>query len=120
MKTAGGQNHIPAIQQEQRQRKDEALRNLRNGDCHQEGPWQKFMSKSGAKRERKFRNREVRLRKATSFFVSNLPGGCTTQKLWEAFQQFENLEDAFVPFKRDGSGNKFGFLRFSDIECPRW
>ncbi|KAJ0621597.1 putative RNA recognition motif domain, nucleotide-binding alpha-beta plait domain superfamily [Helianthus annuus] len=117
-KAAGGQCNIQAVSQELRQRKEEALRNISNGNSYQEGPWQRYVSKRGAKRDHKFWSREERLRRATSFYVSNLPDGCTTQKLWESFQHFENLEDAFVPFKKDGAGNKFVFLRFSEVGCP--
>ncbi|KAJ0606161.1 putative RNA recognition motif domain, nucleotide-binding alpha-beta plait domain superfamily [Helianthus annuus] len=84
---------------------------------YQNEEWQKFISKKEARRDRKFRNREERLKNTTSFFVSNLSDGCTTEKLWAAFEHFDNLEDSFVPFKRDGVGNKFGFLRFSGIDC---
>ncbi|KAJ0805701.1 putative RNA recognition motif domain, nucleotide-binding alpha-beta plait domain superfamily [Helianthus annuus] len=70
--------------------------------------------------EKKFVSREHRLRNATSFFISNLPDDCNRDSLWHAFEHLDNLEDAFVPFKKDKAGCKFGFLKLSNISDPEW
>ncbi|KAJ0874585.1 putative RNA-directed DNA polymerase [Helianthus annuus] len=62
-----------------------------------------------------FAARERRLRDCTSFFISNLPDGCNRDRLWKAFGHLDVLEDVFVPNKRDGAGNKFGFLKLFRI-----
>ncbi|KAM0056068.1 putative RNA recognition motif domain, nucleotide-binding alpha-beta plait domain superfamily [Helianthus debilis subsp. tardiflorus] len=63
---------------------------------------------------------EARLRKTTSFFISNLPDSCDKSSLWKAFEHLDNLEDAFVPEKRDKAGNKFGFIKLSNVSDPSW
>ncbi|KAF5797593.1 putative RNA-directed DNA polymerase [Helianthus annuus] len=63
-------------------------------------------------------NREIRLRNATSFFISNLPETCTRDSLWRAFEHLANLEDVFVPAKKDRAGNRFGFVKLSNIKDP--
>ncbi|KAM0000849.1 putative RNA recognition motif domain, nucleotide-binding alpha-beta plait domain superfamily [Helianthus debilis subsp. tardiflorus] len=65
-------------------------------------------------------NREIRLRNATSFFISNLPESCTRDSLWRAFEHLSNLEDVFVPAKKDRAGNRFGFVKLSNIKDPVW
>ncbi|KAJ0752281.1 putative RNA recognition motif domain, nucleotide-binding alpha-beta plait domain superfamily [Helianthus annuus] len=60
-------------------------------------------------------SREFRLRHATTFFISNLPDGCTRDRLWEAFGFLDNLEDVFVPRKKDKAGNTFGFVKLSNV-----
>ncbi|KAJ0466563.1 putative RNA recognition motif domain, nucleotide-binding alpha-beta plait domain superfamily [Helianthus annuus] len=82
--------------------------------------WHKVISKKEAKREKSFLNREFRLRNATSFFISNLPESCSRDSLWRAFEHLTNLEDVFVPFKTDSAGNRFGFVKLSNIKDPSW
>ncbi|KAI3745347.1 hypothetical protein L1987_58458 [Smallanthus sonchifolius] len=83
--------------------------------------WTEVRSRKVSKKEKLRTLREARLRNATTFFVSNLPAGCSSIRLWRAFEPFENLEDAFVPQKRDGAGNSFGFIRFSGVsDVSKW
>ncbi|MFS7953234.1 putative RNA recognition motif domain, nucleotide-binding alpha-beta plait domain superfamily [Helianthus anomalus] len=63
---------------------------------------QSCLGKQTLKKEKRFVIREDRFRQDTSFFVTNLPDGCTKERLWEAFGHFDNVIDAFVPTKRDG------------------
>ncbi|XP_021986465.1 serine/arginine-rich splicing factor 2-like [Helianthus annuus] len=42
-----------------------------------------------------------------------------SQRLWVAFQHYGSIRDVFVPCKRDGGGNAFGFVRFSDVDDVR-
>ncbi|KAJ0789872.1 putative nucleotide-binding alpha-beta plait domain superfamily, RNA-binding domain superfamily [Helianthus annuus] len=63
---------------------------------------------------------EARLQNTTSFFISNLPDGCDKASLWSAFEHLDNLEDDFVPYKKDRSGNKFGFIKLSNVSDPAW
>ncbi|KAM0042698.1 putative RNA recognition motif domain, nucleotide-binding alpha-beta plait domain superfamily [Helianthus debilis subsp. tardiflorus] len=80
--------------------------------------WNTILNKKQAKQEKIFANREARLRNATSFFISNLPESCNRDMLWKAFDHMENLEDAFVPAKKDRAGNRFGFIKLSNINDP--
>ncbi|KAJ0667352.1 putative nucleotide-binding alpha-beta plait domain superfamily, RNA-binding domain superfamily [Helianthus annuus] len=42
-------------------------------------------------------------------------------RLWQAFSFLENLEDVFVPWKRDRAGNTFGFVKLSNVkEVDTW
>ncbi|KAM0001264.1 putative RNA recognition motif domain, nucleotide-binding alpha-beta plait domain superfamily [Helianthus debilis subsp. tardiflorus] len=79
------------------------------------GGWNTVLSKKDARREKMFLNREYRLRNATTFFISNLPDGCNRESLWKAFSFVDNLEDVFVPWKKDRAGNKFGFIKISFV-----
>ncbi|KAJ0550610.1 putative RNA recognition motif domain, nucleotide-binding alpha-beta plait domain superfamily [Helianthus annuus] len=80
--------------------------------------WNNVLSKKQVRQEKAFFNREARLRNATSFFLSNLPDSCNRATLWKVFGYLENLEDAFVPFKKDRGGNRFGFLNLFNVQDP--
>ncbi|MFS7920085.1 putative RNA recognition motif domain, nucleotide-binding alpha-beta plait domain superfamily [Helianthus anomalus] len=99
---------------ELRQRKTEELNRLRNNTGRGNEEWHQVWSKRSIREERRFQNKEDLLRKQTPFFLTNLPEQCTTERLWEAFAHLDNFRDAFVPYKKDGRGNGFGFVRFSD------
>ncbi|KAF5776481.1 putative RNA recognition motif domain, nucleotide-binding alpha-beta plait domain superfamily [Helianthus annuus] len=77
--------------------------------------WNTVLSKKEARKEKIFLNRELRLRNATSFFVSNLPDDCTRDRLWKAFAFMDNLEDVFILGKKDKAGNNFGFVKLSNV-----
>ncbi|KAJ0575052.1 putative RNA recognition motif domain, nucleotide-binding alpha-beta plait domain superfamily [Helianthus annuus] len=64
----------------------------------------------------KWVRREERLRNAVTFFISNLLNDCTSTRLWQAFFPLGNLGNAFIPKKRDGAGNRFGFIRLKEVE----
>ncbi|KAI3754362.1 hypothetical protein L1987_54144 [Smallanthus sonchifolius] len=96
--------------QDLRRRKAEELKNKLVED-----DWEGVRYRRSVKREKSKLSREGRLRNTTTFFVSNLPVGCSSNRLWRAFVHLGNLEDAFVPRKLDGAGNGFGFIRFSGI-----
>ncbi|XP_021972031.1 uncharacterized protein LOC110867210 [Helianthus annuus] len=85
-----------------------------------EDGWNTIQNKQDFKQERRFDNREARLRNATSFFISNLPDFCDKEVLWKAFDHLDNLEDVFVPTKRDRAGNKFGFIKLSHASDTEW
>ncbi|KAJ0835819.1 putative RNA recognition motif domain, nucleotide-binding alpha-beta plait domain superfamily [Helianthus annuus] len=82
--------------------------------------WNTSLSKRNYRSEKKFDSRERRLRNATTFFVSNLPDDCNRDSLWKAFEHLGNLEDVFVPFKKDRAGGRFGFVKLSNISDPDW
>ncbi|KAJ0935557.1 putative RNA recognition motif domain, nucleotide-binding alpha-beta plait domain superfamily [Helianthus annuus] len=67
-----------------------------------------------------FANRENRLRNTTSFFISNLPDSCNKESLWQAFEHLENLEDALVLSEKDRAGNKFNFIKLSNVQDTEW
>ncbi|KAF5818018.1 putative RNA recognition motif domain, nucleotide-binding alpha-beta plait domain superfamily [Helianthus annuus] len=82
--------------------------------------WNTVLNKQVYRKEKLFSNREARLQNATSFFISNLPDSCDKFSLWKAFEHFDNLEDAFVPVKKDRAGNRFGFIKLSNVTDSAW
>ncbi|KAI3773615.1 hypothetical protein L1987_48145 [Smallanthus sonchifolius] len=96
--------------QDLRRRKAEVLKNKSGDD-----DWEGVQYIRNVKRDKSKLSREGRLRNTTSFFMSNLPVGCSSNRLWRAFVHLGNLEDAYVPHKLDGVSNGFGFIRFSGI-----
>ncbi|KAI3762771.1 hypothetical protein L1987_53212 [Smallanthus sonchifolius] len=87
--------------QDLRRRKAEVL-NHKSGD----DDWEGVRYRRNVKKEKSKLSREGRLRNTTIFFVSNLPVGCSSNRLWRAFVHFGNLEDAYVPCKLDGAGER--------------
>ncbi|KAJ0610889.1 putative RNA recognition motif domain, nucleotide-binding alpha-beta plait domain superfamily [Helianthus annuus] len=81
--------------------------------------WCNKVSRKTCRREDAEARRERRLRDAVTFYVANLPNECTSQRLWKAFQHHGFIRDAYVAYKRDGGGNAFGFVRFSDVDDVR-
>ncbi|KAJ0640348.1 putative RNA recognition motif domain, nucleotide-binding alpha-beta plait domain superfamily [Helianthus annuus] len=82
--------------------------------------WNTIVNRQSYRKEKVFRNREASLRNTTSFFISNLPDACDKAMLRNAFAHLDNLEDAFVPAKKDRLGNRFGFIKLSNVSDPGW
>ncbi|KAK9049979.1 hypothetical protein SSX86_031045 [Deinandra increscens subsp. villosa] len=63
-------------------------------------------------------NRKFKDNNLVSFFVSNLPDRCTSKKVEEAFKEFGELADAYVPGRRDrrGKGNFFAFVNYANVK----
>ncbi|KAK9070349.1 hypothetical protein SSX86_010750 [Deinandra increscens subsp. villosa] len=58
-----------------------------------------------------------RSNEAVTFYVADLPSGCTSTYLWECFQGVGKLVDAFLPKNVDGRRRPFGFVRFKEVKC---
>ncbi|KAF5821201.1 putative RNA recognition motif domain, nucleotide-binding alpha-beta plait domain superfamily [Helianthus annuus] len=101
--------------EELRRRKTEELRKLGEQGEEYDPQWCKAKYRRTKKQEDSVRRRIERWEKASTFFISNLPGSCDSVRLWQAFECYPNLEDAFVPKKKDRMGNKFGFIRLSNV-----
>ncbi|KAL4574766.1 hypothetical protein LXL04_021604 [Taraxacum kok-saghyz] len=71
--------------------------------------------KTVERRRRRVSKVDELCRVVTTFFISNLPVGWDSRKLWLAFEGHGTLVDAFVPGKRDAAGNLFGFVRFMKV-----
>ncbi|KAK7256698.1 hypothetical protein RIF29_30155 [Crotalaria pallida] len=56
------------------------------------------------------------LRGSTSFFFSNFPVDVGFVDLWKAFQRWGRVVDVFISQRRDKKGERFGFVRFSDVK----
>ncbi|GJR98344.1 RNA-directed DNA polymerase, eukaryota [Tanacetum coccineum] len=52
----------------------------------------------------------------TSYFFTNFPESSTESSLWTLFAPYGNVVDVYVARKRDSHGNRFGFVRFTDVE----
>ncbi|KAK7291117.1 hypothetical protein RIF29_06016 [Crotalaria pallida] len=52
---------------------------------------------------------------ATTFYVTNFPENLSTYELWRSFQQWGRVVDVFAPEKRNRSGKRFAFIRYSDV-----
>ncbi|KAJ0668645.1 putative RNA recognition motif domain, nucleotide-binding alpha-beta plait domain superfamily [Helianthus annuus] len=51
-----------------------------------------------------------------TFLVQNLPDRVTRNILWQVFQPYGFVSDAYVARKRDARGKCFGFVRFVGVE----
>ncbi|KAM0045369.1 putative RNA recognition motif domain, nucleotide-binding alpha-beta plait domain superfamily [Helianthus debilis subsp. tardiflorus] len=111
--------HQPSYGKLQRRKQEEPGKLKSNGYSLGDS-WNKVLSRKEARHEKSFANRELRLRNTTSFFLSNLPDSCNRETLWQAFDHLVNLEDVCVPLKKDRAGNKFGFLKLSNVSDPDW
>lgn len=47
-----------------------------------------------------------------TFFFRNFPDHCSVVELEKRFSKAGNVEDIYIPTKRDKIGNNFGFVRF--------
>ncbi|GLU22473.1 hypothetical protein SLE2022_385460 [Rubroshorea leprosula] len=59
------------------------------------------------------------LKNATSYLFSNFPEDWSPKRLWFLFATYGaglgRIVDVFIPRKKDRKGNKFGFVRFSEV-----
>ncbi|KAD4888369.1 hypothetical protein E3N88_20442 [Mikania micrantha] len=78
----------------------------------EEGEWQKAGRPRRQSEYGKERRRWSVTQTSISFYVSNLPLGCTSKDLAKEFGRFGTVLDAYVAKKKDRSGNHFGFVRF--------
>ncbi|KAI3515594.1 hypothetical protein L1887_14495 [Cichorium endivia] len=53
---------------------------------------------------------------ATTFFVSNIPEGCSALRIWKLFKEYGCLVDFYLAQKRDRLGLCFGFARFIKVQ----
>ncbi|KAD7477726.1 hypothetical protein E3N88_00862 [Mikania micrantha] len=79
--------------------------------------WQKVQRK-GAIRKTMYQrpSRKLTSYPNTTFFVSNLPQGCTAENLRSTFKEFGEILDAYVAVKKDKMGGVFGFIRFPPMD----
>ncbi|KAJ0716593.1 putative RNA recognition motif domain, nucleotide-binding alpha-beta plait domain superfamily [Helianthus annuus] len=83
----------------------------------EEQPWNQVIGKRKQKRnQRRTKKLHFEFENATTFFVSNLPGYCTREELWQEFRVFGNLKDVFIPRKFDKGGSRFAFVRYEDVK----
>lgn len=55
-----------------------------------------------------------------TFFFRNFLETCTVEMLYKRFNDIGRVRDVFIPRKRDGRGNKYGFVRFgADVDSSR-
>ncbi|GJR09741.1 RNA-directed DNA polymerase, eukaryota, reverse transcriptase zinc-binding domain protein [Tanacetum coccineum] len=52
---------------------------------------------------------------STSIFVTNFPDQFCAKDLWKVCNQYGNVVDAFIPYRRSKSGKRFGFVRFIKV-----
>ncbi|KAL4591710.1 hypothetical protein LXL04_004681 [Taraxacum kok-saghyz] len=80
----------------------------RHQNREESGGWQTVMY-------RRQRKKEKVLEGETTFFVANLPNGCTSALLWEIFRGFGTMVDAYIPARKDRGGNTYAFIRFTKV-----
>ncbi|KAK1423486.1 hypothetical protein QVD17_18789 [Tagetes erecta] len=102
----------PANLEELRQRKAEELEKLKEGKKKNINGW-----KNVQRRKRRYKEQLVFENKVT-YYVANLPHGCTREGLWAAFEKYDNLMEASVAQKKDRWGYTFGFLSFVEVADP--
>ncbi|KAL4566482.1 hypothetical protein LXL04_030597 [Taraxacum kok-saghyz] len=90
---------------------------MEDGRHREDGGWKTVDRRRGRHqtRERKESNSDELKRLVTTFFVSNIPEGWNSRRLWKAFEARGTLVDAFIPSKKDASGGLFGFVRFLKV-----
>lgn len=52
----------------------------------------------------------------STLFLSNFPDSFNAKDTWEIFQSYWEIQEVFIPGKRDKHGNRFGFARFVDVQ----
>ncbi|KAK9064672.1 hypothetical protein SSX86_016054 [Deinandra increscens subsp. villosa] len=52
---------------------------------------------------------------AVTFYLADLPNGCSGEYLWRCYQHMGRIADAFVPRRKDWRGRTFGFVRFRGV-----
>ncbi|KAK9059932.1 hypothetical protein SSX86_020636 [Deinandra increscens subsp. villosa] len=55
-------------------------------------------------------------REVVTFYISELPPGCTSTFLWNCFKGIGKIVDAFVPRKLDWRNRAFGFVRYEGLK----
>ncbi|KAK7291331.1 hypothetical protein RIF29_06387 [Crotalaria pallida] len=56
------------------------------------------------------------LRNSTTFYFSNFSAEQGYEELWKAFQKWGKVVDVFIAPRRDKRGERFGFVRFANVE----
>ncbi|GKE20921.1 nucleotide-binding alpha-beta plait domain-containing protein, partial [Tanacetum coccineum] len=52
---------------------------------------------------------------STSIFVTNFPDQFCAKDFWKVCNQYGNVVDAFIPYRRSKLGKRFGFVRFIKV-----
>ncbi|KAK1440672.1 hypothetical protein QVD17_06501 [Tagetes erecta] len=99
----------PAKTIDLQQRKAKEQCKIKEGKRYKDDEWLDVERRKNRYKE------ELEYKNKVTYFVSNLPAGCTWAGLWEAFKHHKNLMDTSVPSKKERWGNTFGFLRFVDV-----
>lgn len=60
-------------------------------------------------------NNERKKDEVTKFFVSNLPGKCSSADLKEVFQKYGDYQGSYIARKLDRLGKRFGFVMFRKV-----
>ncbi|KAL4559503.1 hypothetical protein LXL04_031641 [Taraxacum kok-saghyz] len=81
----------------------------------EEGAWKTVDRRRSKVGQRKESNADELRKIVTTFFVSNLPLGWDSRRLWKQFAGKGRLVDAFIPVKKDLSGGSFGFVKFMKV-----
>ncbi|KAK1430413.1 hypothetical protein QVD17_13122 [Tagetes erecta] len=112
MRGKGKDTEVPANLEDLRKKKEEEILKIKNGSKGEDDGWQ-----NGARRKRRYKE-QLEFKNKVTYFVSNLPNGCTHRGLWDAYEKYHNLMYTSVPSKKDKWGNTFGFVSFVDVEDP--
>ncbi|KAK9053589.1 hypothetical protein SSX86_024663 [Deinandra increscens subsp. villosa] len=54
-----------------------------------------------------------------SYFVTNIPSGCSYQTLKTECSRFGNVVDVFIAGRKSKSGDNFGFVKFDNVK-DKW
>ncbi|XP_058725583.1 uncharacterized protein LOC131596865 [Vicia villosa] len=58
-------------------------------------------------------------RRLSSFFFSSFADNLNAKNMYETFRSFGDIDEVFIPAKRDARGGRYGFVRFFDVEDER-
>lgn len=56
------------------------------------------------------------MRRTFAFYFTHFPGDFIVSYLWGIFRRWGKVIDAFISSRRNKSGRRFGFVRFSEVE----
>ncbi|KAM0062150.1 putative RNA recognition motif domain, nucleotide-binding alpha-beta plait domain superfamily [Helianthus debilis subsp. tardiflorus] len=54
----------------------------------------------------------------TKYFVSNLPGGCSSKDMHDVLKTFGSIQGTYIARKFDKLGKRFGFVSFANVRDP--
>ncbi|KAL4561124.1 hypothetical protein LXL04_033286 [Taraxacum kok-saghyz] len=109
------QQHVDCHQQpEERHQQPEDRFKLGKDDVEQ-GEWKKVQGRRRYTKTKVATRNEELSNIATNFYVSNLPVGWNSSRLWHAVKHLGFLVDAYIPVKKDRGGLIFGFVRFARV-----
>ncbi|XP_058727198.1 uncharacterized protein LOC131598634 [Vicia villosa] len=65
------------------------------------------------------RKLEKNRKQLTTFFFTEFPDGCDAREMYTIFKDFGDIDEVFIPMRKDKRGKWYGFVRFFNMEEAR-